>query len=129
MNINTVAVPSNSPGGLNAELSEHFGHCEIFTLIMIEDDTIKEVSLLPNIPHEQGGCMMAVNHLKSNGVNSLLAGGMGMRPLVGFNSSGIEVFHNNGISQVGQAINAFIAGQLPKFGQNQTCGGGAHHHH
>ncbi|MBW2092856.1 MAG: NifB/NifX family molybdenum-iron cluster-binding protein [Deltaproteobacteria bacterium] len=118
-----VAVPSFPPGGLEAEVSSHFGHCDLFTLVTLEDGEIGEVSVLPNVPHEQGGCMAPVNLLAQNGVKVLISGGMGMRPLMGFNSVGIDVFHSNGLIQVSQVVTALTEGRLPRFGQDNTCGG------
>ena len=123
-----VAVPTSSPGGLESQMSGHFGHCDVFTLVTINDGKIQNVELQPNFPHEQGGCMAPVNLLASKQVNVLIAGGMGMRPLMGFNSVGIEVFFNNGIPRVDDAVTAFSQGQLPKFTMNDTCGGGGEHH-
>jgi len=119
-----VALPSMNPGGLDSELSAHFGHCDMFTLVTLEDGQVEDITILPNDPHEQGGCMAPVNFLAQNGAKILVAGGMGMRPLMGFNSVGIEVFHNNGLNQVGQAVAALAEGRLPRFGQEMTCGGG-----
>jgi predicted Fe-Mo cluster-binding NifX family protein len=121
-----VAVPSEYPGGLEATLSSHFGHCDVFTLVAVENGQIKEVKIVPNSPHEQGGCMAPVNLLAQSGAKILIAGGMGMRPLMGFNSVNIQIFYNGGATRVGQAVNALIVGNLQPFGQDQTCGGGAH---
>ncbi|HBD07962.1 MAG TPA: dinitrogenase iron-molybdenum cofactor biosynthesis protein, partial [Syntrophobacteraceae bacterium] len=76
-----VAIPSSHPGGLEAALGAHFGHCDLYTLVSIADGKVQEVRTLPNVPHQQGGCMAPVNHLAENGVQVLIAGGMGMRPL------------------------------------------------
>lgn len=119
-----VAFPSMSPGGLEAELSAHFGHCDMFTVVTLDDGQVKNVKVLPGIPHVQGGCLTPVNYLAENGVQILVAGGMGMRPLMGFNTVGIEVFFNGGLNQVGQAVTALAEGRLPRFGMEQTCGGG-----
>ncbi|MFH1136038.1 MAG: NifB/NifX family molybdenum-iron cluster-binding protein [Pseudomonadota bacterium] len=119
-----VAVPSNNPGGLDAVLSQHFGHCDVFTVVEINDGQVGEVKVVPSVPHEQGGCLAPVNFLASHGIKALLAGGMGMRPLMGFNQVGIEVYHNGGESKVGKAVESFLAGRLPRFGTNMTCGGG-----
>jgi predicted Fe-Mo cluster-binding NifX family protein len=118
-----VAVPSSAPGGFEAEASGHFGHCDIFTIVTIADGKVEKVALQPNIPHEQGGCLAPVAMLAQISVNTLIAGGMGVRPLMGFNSAGIEVYHNNGINRVDGIISAFIKGQLPKFSQDNACGG------
>ena len=54
----------------------------------------------------------------------LLAGGMGMRPLMGFNQVGIQVFHGGDAASVQDAVDAFLAGSLAPFSMNHTCGGG-----
>jgi predicted Fe-Mo cluster-binding NifX family protein len=118
-----VAVPSEIPGGLKAPIGAHFGHCELYTLIRMENGEISSVDVLPNVPHEQGGCMAPVSHLAKNRVRVLLAGGMGMRPLMGFQQMGIEVYHCGGAKTVEDAINAFRAGQLPLFSREFTCHG------
>ncbi len=120
----TVAVPSAAPGGLEAETSGHFGHCDVFTLVTIENGRIGEIALQPNGAHEQGGCMAPVMMLARRNVKALIAGGMGMRPLAGFNSVGIDVFFNNGLNRVDSVINAFVNGELPKFQRENVCGGG-----
>lgn len=119
-----IAVPSVMPGGLDSAVGMHFGHCDLYTVIEAENGEVTKVGTLPNVPHMQGGCMAPVNHLSENGVNVLIAGGMGMRPLMGFNQVGIEVFHGAGAPTVGEAINAFLAGKLVPFSTENTCGGG-----
>jgi predicted Fe-Mo cluster-binding NifX family protein len=49
---------------------------------------------------------------------------MGLRPLMGFNQAGIEVYFGGQVQTVGQAIDAILNGTLPQFGQEHTCGGG-----
>ena len=122
-----IAVPSANPGGLEASIDAHFGHCALYTLVEIEDGELKDVRTLPSCPHEQGGCMAPVNYLAQNNVKALISGGMGMRPLMGFNQVGIEVYHGSGAPTVGVAIEAFLRESLPPFTQDQTCGGGGGH--
>jgi predicted Fe-Mo cluster-binding NifX family protein len=119
-----IAVPSTVPGGLEAEVGAHFGHCDLYTIIDVENGAVTAVSTLPNVPHQQGGCMAPVQHLAGNGVNTLIAGGMGMRPLMGFNQMGIDVFYGAGAPSVGTAVDAFLKGTLVRFTQEYTCGGG-----
>jgi predicted Fe-Mo cluster-binding NifX family protein len=119
-----IAVPSTNPGGLEAPLGAHFGHCDLYTLVTAENGEICEVKVIPNVPHQQGGCMAPVQHLSSNGVTQLIAGGMGLRPLMGFNQMGIQVYFGGGAQTVGEAVQAMLAGELPEFKQEHTCGGG-----
>lgn len=123
-----IAVPSSSPGGLEAPLGAHFGHCDLYTLVAVEDQAIQSIDVIPNMPHQQGGCMAPVQYLAEKGAKKLIAGGMGLRPLMGFNQVGIEVYYGGGLQTVGEAVNALIEGKLPQFSQQHTCGGGGGAH-
>ncbi len=120
-----VAIPSNYPGGLDSLLGAHFGHCDLYTVVEVTDGQVTNVRTLENVPHQQGGCMAPVNHLAENGVQVLIAGGMGMRPLMGFNQVGINVLYGGGAQTVGEAVAAFLKGSLMQFTSDYTCGGGA----
>lgn len=124
MQVLLVAIPSTHPGGLEAALGAHFGHCDLYTLVKINEGEVQEIATLPNVPHEQGGCMAPVNHLAQNGVQVLIAGGMGMRPLMGFNQVGIDVLYGGNATTVGEAVNALLNGKLQRFTPEFTCGGG-----
>ncbi len=117
-----IAVPSSLPGGLESSVGAHFGHCELYTLISVANGEITSTEVIPNIPHEQGGCMAPVRYLADKGVKMLIAGGMGMRPLMGFNEVGIAVYHGGPLNIVGDAVNALIQGSLSQFSMNHTCG-------
>jgi len=119
-----IAIPSDDPGGLEAAISEHFGHCAAFTLVSVENSEIGEVSVVQNSGHEQGGCMSPVLTLKEHGAEVLLAGGMGMRPLSGFQQVGIAVHFKEHATSVREAVELFLAGECRSFGEAQTCGGG-----
>jgi len=99
-----VAVPSESPGGLEARISDHFGHCDVFTMVQVEEQQVESVSVLPNGAHEGGQCMAPVMLLKEQGAEALVAGGMGQRPLSGFQQVGISVYFKEGAETVRDAI-------------------------
>jgi predicted Fe-Mo cluster-binding NifX family protein len=119
-----VAVPSVNPGGLEAALMPHFGHCDVFTIVTMQDGVVTETQVLPNMPHEAGGCIAPVKYLADHGITALLAGGMGMRPLQAFLNSGIQVFFAGVGGTVNKAVQDFSAGRLPAFGDNGLCKGG-----
>ena len=129
-----IAVPSDTNDGLDSAISEHFGHCAAFTLVTVANDAIGEVSILENSEHEEGGCMAPVTLLKERGVEVLLAGGMGGRPLSVFHQVGIEVRSKENAGTVREAVELFISGDCRAFGEAETCGGGeggcgGHGHH
>ena len=69
-----IAIPSTSPGGLESPLGAHFGHCDLYTMVTVENNEITSVKVIPPMPHQQGGCMAPVQYLADNGVNILVAG-------------------------------------------------------
>ncbi|MBC2705472.1 NifB/NifX family molybdenum-iron cluster-binding protein [Desulfobacula sp.] len=119
-----IAVPSNGQGGLDGTRAGHFGHCDVFTFIDVEDGEIKEVSVLQNQEHAQGGCMVPVNLLSDNRVTALIVGGIGMRPLMGFKQVGIDVYHDDQRAEIEPVVKDLIAGNLAEITNDQVCGGG-----
>ncbi len=119
-----IAIPSNGQGGLDGTRSGHFGHCDVFTLVDVEEGAIKDISILQNQEHAQGGCMVPVNLLSDNKVNVLIVGGIGMRPLMGFKQVGIDVYHDDQRHEVGPVVMDLIADKLPEIRNDQVCGGG-----
>jgi FKBP-type peptidyl-prolyl cis-trans isomerase 2/predicted Fe-Mo cluster-binding NifX family protein len=118
-----VAIPSDSPGGLESRISDHFGHCDAFTLVQIDEKQVESVTVVPNEAHEGGQCMAPVMRLKEQGADSLVAGGMGQRPLSGFQEVGITVYFKAGAETVRDAVELLAAGQCQEFAPAQTCGG------
>jgi predicted Fe-Mo cluster-binding NifX family protein len=119
-----IAIPSMGPGGLDGERSGHFGHCDVFTMVDVENGQIKQVTTVPNQSHVQGGCMVPVNLLAEHNVNALIVGGIGMRPLMGFRQVGINVYYDAERPQIRPVVEDLIAGKLSAIGDNQVCGGG-----
>ena len=119
-----VAIPSEGNGGLDGIRAGHFGHCDVFTCFDVEDGQIKQVTILANKEHVQGGCMVPVNLLAEAGVNALVVGSIGMRPLMGFKEVGIEVYHDDQRMDIRPVVEDFIIGKLQKITNNQVCGGG-----
>ncbi len=119
-----IAVPSNGVGGLDGTRAGHFGHCDTFTFVDVEDGEIKEVTTLQNEGHAQGGCMVPVNLLAEHNVKALIVGGIGMRPLMGFKQVGIDVFHDDVRPEIKPVVEDLIAGNLSEIQNDQVCGGG-----
>lgn len=119
-----IAIPSEGQGGMDGQRAGHFGHCDVFTFIDVEDGEIKEVSILENKEHVQGGCMVPVQLLADNKVQQLVVGGIGMRPLQGFKQVGIDVYYDGERRDIRPVVEDMIAGKLQEIGEDQVCGGG-----
>ncbi len=115
-----VAVPSETPGGLAARRSGHFGRCECFTVVEVVDGQVAGVEVVQNLPHEEGGCMRPVLVLAENTVDAIVVDGIGGRPLMGFNQVGIAVHAGVG-ADVQTAVAAYIQGALPEVGLEGAC--------
>ena len=123
-----IAIPSAGNGGLDGQRSEHFGHCDAFTLVDVENGKISNVTIVSNQEHQEGGCMVPVNTLSNLKVNALVVSGIGLRPLMGFNEVGIDVYHDAICPDIKPVVESLIADNLPIISKDQTCGGGGCQH-
>ncbi len=126
-----IAIPTNNPGGMEASRSDHFGHCDVFTVVEVDaDKKIASVEMLPVPDHDAGGCMVPVTTLSDAGVDAIVVGGIGARPMQGFAEVGIDVYwaDKDSIPSAGDVMEKFSAGQLPKMNVDQACSGGTNCH-
>ena len=115
-----IAIPSELPGGLEARRSGHFGRCECFTLVDVQNGAVGQVNVLTNAPHTEGGCMAPVMALAENMVDAIVVDGIGGRPLMGFNQVGIAVHAGVG-ADVQTTVQAYLQGGLPVVGLEGAC--------
>ena len=96
-----VAITSNY-------VSQHFGHCEFFKVYDVENNQIKGEGTIQNPEHQPG---FLPGFLARNGVNVIIAGGMGGRAKELFEENNIEVFVGvDGTAQ--DAINLYLSGNI-----------------
>lgn len=69
-------------------VTEHFGHCESFSIFEAENDQIVKSESILNPGHKPG---FLPNFLNDMGVNVIISGGMGGGAIEIFNEKGIEV--------------------------------------
>ena len=124
MNNGRIAVPSVGNGGLDGQRSQHFGHCDAFTLVDVKDGKISNVTVINNSDHQEGGCLVPVNTLSNLKVNALVVSGIGLRPLTAFNEVGIDVYHDATCPDIKPVVESLITGNLSIIARDQTCGGG-----
>jgi predicted Fe-Mo cluster-binding NifX family protein len=72
----------------NGKLTAHFGHCQEFAMIDVEENEIKTKAVLVPPPHEPG---VLPKWLKEQGANVVIAGGMGGRAIDLLNQAGVKV--------------------------------------
>ena len=116
-----IVIPSQ-----DKKLCGHFGHCEYFTLAEVNDDS-KEIMKIEEFIPEGGVSCQSAGLIAEQGVDVVLAGGMGGRPLQVFAQNGIKVITGCPEKDVREVISEFLSGSLC-VGEN-SCGGGHHHCH
>jgi predicted Fe-Mo cluster-binding NifX family protein len=99
-----IAIPLE-----RGRLSSHFGHCEEFAFIDIEDRHIKNKTLMPPPPHEPGALP---RWLHEHGVNLIIAGGMGQRAQGLFAENDIEVVIGAPSLAPEELVNQYMNGAL-----------------
>lgn len=107
----TIAIPM-----ADGRLCVHFGHCERFALLDVDEarQKIVGISYLPPPPHEPG---VLPKWLHERGVNVVIAGGMGRRALEFFRAFGIRVVVGASADTPEALAEAFLAGTL-QAGEN-----------
>jgi ATP-binding protein involved in chromosome partitioning len=87
----------------------HFGHCELFAIVKVEEGKIAEFrSLTP--PHHEPGVFP--DWLHSLNVTHILAGGMGQRAQGMFEEKGIAVVTGVANGTPVDVVEAYLAGRL-----------------
>ncbi len=103
------------------QVTEHFGHCQQFSLFEVEGGQIVNSQSIDNPGHRPG---FLPNFLHEQGVNVIISGGMGGAAVDIFNSHGIEVVVGaQGDAQA--AVEAYLAGTLVSTGS--ICSDYQHH--
>jgi predicted Fe-Mo cluster-binding NifX family protein len=72
----------------NRDVCQHFGHCPEYTICTIEDKEIQKTEVIPNPGHKPD---YLPGYLHQQGVDVIIAGGMGPKAQKHFEEAGIDV--------------------------------------
>ena len=103
-----VAIPL-----AEGRLTAHFGHCQEFALVEVEDSQIKRKETLVPPPHEPGVLPKWLHEL---GTNVIIAGGMGARALDLFAQNDIKVFVGASALTPEELVNQYLDDTLQTGG-------------
>ena len=95
------------------KLALHFGHCESFALVDVEEDKIVGREDVPAPDHQPG---LLPRWLAERGAKVIIAGGMGGRALGLFAEQGIEVAVGAPREEPEKLVEAYLAGTLETGG-------------
>jgi len=92
-------------------LSMHFGHCEKFALVDVDQDlkAIVGTTAVDSPPHQPG---LLPGWLAERGVNLVIAGGMGGRAQQLFSEAGVKVIVGAPSVEPESVVMQYLAGSL-----------------
>lgn len=94
------------------DVSQHFGHCEGFTLAVIEENQVSKVEFEPNPGHKPG---FLPKFLAEKRVEVIISGGMGGSAINIFNDNNIDVI-TGASGNVSKVIDDYLKGELTSNG-------------
>ncbi len=115
--IKRIAIPLE-----DGVLCAHFGHCQTFAIVSVENDVITEVNEVIPPEHIPG---LYPRWIAQFGVTDVIAGGMGQQAIMLFNQQKINAFVGAPIKPATELVNDFLAGRL-NLSANY-CDHGHHH--
>lgn len=99
-----IAIPT-----AQGKLCLHFGHCERFAVVTVENGAIGNSEALEPPPHEPGSLPRWLQDL---GVTVVIAGGMGRRAQAFFAQYGIDVVVGAQPDDPARIVRAYLDGAL-----------------
>lgn len=114
----TFAIPT-----MGQKSCAHFGHCQSFAVIEADDNQLSEVKFLDPPEHKPG---TYPKFLADQGVDIILAGGMGVMAQNLFKENNIQVYMGVGEEAPLTLVERYLRDEL-KPGENQCNHGTAGH--
>jgi predicted Fe-Mo cluster-binding NifX family protein len=99
-----IAIPME-----NGKLCAHFGHCEYFAIVNIENNEIKDIQEVTPPEHQPG---LYPRWVASFGVTDVIGGGMGQKAIDLFNQQNINAFVGAPMKPARDLVSDFIADRL-----------------
>ncbi len=111
-----ICVPTSGAGGMNDQVSHHFGHAPTFTVVDTESG---ETKVIENGVHGEGTCA-PTERVKESGSTVVVCSGLGANALSTLRARGVEVFVG-ATGPVEAALERFKKGELREADQHSVC--------
>jgi predicted Fe-Mo cluster-binding NifX family protein len=99
-----IAIPME-----NGVLSEHFGHCQYFSIFTVEDNKIIDVKEVTPPEHAPG---VYPKFVAQFGTTDVIGGGMGPQAVNLFIAQGINVFVGAPVKSANELVKDFLENKL-----------------
>ncbi|MFW5758880.1 MAG: NifB/NifX family molybdenum-iron cluster-binding protein [Bacteroidota bacterium] len=99
-----IAIPLE-----NGALCAHFGHCQNFAIVSVDQNQIKQIDMVVPPEHQPG---LYPRWVAEMGVTDVIAGGMGQKAIQLFHKQKINVFTGAPIKPAKELTEDFLSGNL-----------------
>ena len=106
-----IALACEDNQGLSGQMSQHFGRCPYYLIVDVEGHEIKGTDSVNNPYYNNHVPGKVPQFINEQGVNVMIAGGMGPRAIDMFTNLGIEVV-TGAIGNVGNVLQAYLGGEI-----------------
>ncbi len=106
-----IALACEDNEGLNGQISQHFGRCPNYLIVDVEGTEIKKTDIICNPYFDNHVPGMVPKFISEQGVNIMIAGGMGPRAIDMFSNFGIEVV-TGARGNAGNVLQAYLKGEI-----------------
>lgn len=99
-----IAIPME-----NGLLCAHFGHCQQFAIVEVNNNQIITITEITPPEHQPG---LYPKWIAGHGVTEVIAGGMGQQAIQLFNQQNINVFVGAPMKAARELVTDYLAGNL-----------------
>ncbi|HOK38593.1 MAG: NifB/NifX family molybdenum-iron cluster-binding protein [Bacteroidales bacterium] len=114
-----IAIPLE-----NGVLCAHFGHCQTFAIVNVENNVITDIKEVIPPEHVPG---LYPRWIAQFGVTDVIAGGMGQQAIMLFNKQNINAFVGAPVKTAKELVTDFLANKL-SLEANYCNHDGTHEH-
>jgi len=104
----------------DGQVFQHFGHCEYFKIYDVSDKKVVAATVVSAVGSGHGAL---AGFLQTNGVDTLICGGIGGGARVALEQAGIRLYPGV-VGDADESVAALLAGTL-QYNPNTLC---SHHH-
>ncbi|WP_371806117.1 NifB/NifX family molybdenum-iron cluster-binding protein [Candidatus Lokiarchaeum ossiferum] len=109
-----IAIPSQMPGGLDAQVDTRFGRCRVFTIVNIVNNAIGTVKIVQNGGNNAmgGAGPVAAQTIAQEKAKCVIGGNYGPNAANALSQAGIATYGTKN-GTVKEIIDLFLANSLP----------------
>ncbi|UCH07323.1 MAG: NifB/NifX family molybdenum-iron cluster-binding protein [Deltaproteobacteria bacterium] len=122
-----IAMACEDSHGLSGQLSQHFGRCPYYLIVDVEGENVIGTDSISNPYYHNHVPGMVPKFINEQGVNVMIAGGIGPRAIDLFASMGIEVV-SGATGNAGEVLHAYLRGEISGVEACQHDHPGGHDH-